>query len=92
MLGDMLELGEDSLAEHVNIINKVAGMELDRVFLVGKEFASALAVMQDVSDKILHFNTSDDLSAWVEKEGISGSVVLIKGSRGIKMEKMIEKL
>ena len=92
MLGDMLELGEDSLAEHVNIINKVAGMELDRVFLVGKEFASALAVMQDVSDKILHFNTSDDLSAWVEKEGISGSVVLIKGSRGIKMEKVIEKL
>ena len=92
MLGDMLELGEDSLAEHVNIINKVVGMELEEVYLVGKEFGSALAILPDASEKVLHFNTSDELSKWAEKEGISDSVVLIKGSRGIRMEKVIEKL
>ena len=92
MLGDMLELGEDSLSEHVNIISKVIGMELEKVYLVGKEFASALAILPDASEKVLHFNTSDELSKWVEKEGISDSVVLIKGSRGIKMERVIEKL
>jgi UDP-N-acetylmuramoyl-tripeptide--D-alanyl-D-alanine ligase len=92
MLGDMLELGEDSLLEHVNIVNKVSVMDLDEVYLVGKEFASALAVLPLSSEKIIHFNNSDELSRWVEDEGIEDSVVLIKGSRGIKMEKVIEKL
>ena len=92
MLGDMLELGEDSLSEHVNIVNTVSVMDLDEVYLVGKEFASALAVLPLSSEKIIHFNTSDELSRWVEDEGIEDSVVLIKGSRGIKMEKVIEKL
>ena len=92
MLGDMLELGEDSLAEHVNVVNKIVGMDLEEVYLVGKEFASALSILPEASEKVLHFNTSDDLAVWVEEEGIFGSVVLIKGSRGIKMEKVIEKL
>lgn len=92
MLGDMLELGEDSLAEHLNIINKVSDMDLDQVYLVGKEFASALEVLPEATDKVLHFNTSDDLASWIEKEVITDSVVLIKGSRGTKMEKVVEKL
>ena len=92
MLGDMLELGEDSLTEHLNVINRVAGMELDKVYLVGKEFASALSVLQESAHKIMHFNTSDELAVWVDKEGIADSVVLIKGSRGTRMEKVIEKL
>ena len=41
---------------------------------------------------IVHFMTSDELAAWAENAGISGSVVLIKGSRGTKMEKIVEKL
>ena len=41
---------------------------------------------------IEHFMTSSDLAEWAEKVQFNGAVVLIKGSRGIKMERVIEKL
>ena len=92
MLGDMLELGDDSLAEHQAVLRKVVAMELDEVYLVGKEFGAALAVLPEAAEKVLHFESSEELADWAEKDGIEGSVILIKGSRGCKMEKVVEKL
>lgn len=90
MLGDMLELGDDSLVEHVSVLHKVLSCGLQKICLVGEEFGKAL---RDVtSENVEHFMTSSELAEWVEKEHISSSVVLIKGSRGIKMERVIEKL
>lgn len=93
MLGDMLELGDDSMTEHVAVIEKALGCGLQQICLVGGEFGKALESL-DLSGEgpIKHFMTSDDLSVWVENEKISGSVVLIKGSRGTRMEKVVEKL
>ena len=90
MLGDMLELGEDSVAEHVAVVRKALECGLQKICLVGGEFGKAL---QEVSaENIEHFMTSDDLSAWLEKSGIEGAVVLVKGSRGTRMEKIVCKL
>ena len=93
MLGDMLELGDDSVAEHVAVIGKALSCGSGTICLVGGEFFKALEeISEDEKQKIVHFMTSDELASWAEKEEISGSVVLIKGSRGTKMEKIVEKL
>ena len=90
MLGDMLELGEDSLKEHIEVIKKVLDTDADLICLVGKEFSEA--VKTENSEKIHHFMTSVELAEWIEKNPINGHTVLIKGSRGTKMEKTVEKL
>lgn len=94
MLGDMLELGKDSLQEHINVVNKASGMELDKVLFVGSEFKSAVAAVQtDLSnDNILCFDTSQELADWLSDNPISQTTVLIKGSRGTRMEKVITNL
>lgn len=90
MLGDMLELGEESVAEHESVLQKALCSGLQKLCLVGGEFCKALNDNYD--DKIEHFMTSSELAEWAENAQISGAVVLIKGSRGTKMEKVIEKL
>jgi UDP-N-acetylmuramoyl-tripeptide--D-alanyl-D-alanine ligase len=93
MLGDMLELGEDSLAEHVDVIKSVASRGLSKTFFVGKEFAAASeAVLQEGSLELSgmqFFATSDQLTEHLAELHLTGATVLIKGSRGTRMEKVI---
>lgn len=91
MLGDMLELGNDSLSEHQEIIGKALACGAQKICLVGEEFRKALAKSGETGN-LMHFMTSEDLADWIGTEDISGAVVLIKGSRGVKMEKIIENL
>lgn len=88
MLGDMLELGEESGKEHAEVINKALETGASQIFLVGEEFGKVLGN----SGKIMHFDTSSALAEWLEEHPIKDNTILIKGSRGIKMEKITEKL
>lgn len=90
MLGDMRELGDDSLAEHVEVVKKTLACGFDEVYMVGDEFKKALEYMG--CEAVSHFRSSEELASWLETEGIEDSVVLIKGSRGIQMEKVVCKL
>ena len=96
MLGDMLELGEDSLAEHVAVIKSVAARGLSMTFFVGKEFAAASdALLQEGStdlNAIQFFATSDQLAEHLAEMQLNGATILIKGSRGTRMEKVIPAL
>ena len=90
ILGDMLELGEWSAEAHQNILrkaDKVAG----KIILVGKEFAAAHAVVEEEleSKYKLYPTTAEALDA-LEKRPISGALILLKGSRGIALEKLID--
>lgn len=90
MLGDMRELGEDSVAEHVAILKKLVSMDLDLVCLVGEEFRKALS---QVDPAAAHwFGTSDDLAVWLKANPVSGHTILVKGSRGIRMERILSEL
>lgn len=89
-LGDMLELGDESLAEHVRIAAMALDLGLQRVCFVGAEFAKALATFEDLpADKVISFDTSAELADWFTANPSQGSVILIKGSRGTRMEKVI---
>jgi UDP-N-acetylmuramoyl-tripeptide--D-alanyl-D-alanine ligase len=93
MLGDMLELGDDSLAEHIAVIKSVASRGLSKTFFVGKEFAAASeAVLQHGSAELTDmqfFATSDQLTEHLAELQLTGATILIKGSRGTRMEKVV---
>ena len=85
MLGDMLELGEDSAAEHKAVIESALSRGFCKVFFVGKEFASVSVA----SDNAMFFQTSDELADYLKANPVHGATILIKGSRGTRMEKVI---
>lgn len=85
MLGDMLELGEDSAAEHKAVIESALSRGFCKVFFVGKEFASVSVA----SDNAMFFQTSDELEDYLKANPVHGATILIKGSRGTRMEKVI---
>ena len=91
LLGDMLELGEDSLSEHVAVIEKASDCGLDKVCLVGAEFGRALDLVPQASN-FRWFADSQSLADWLAEQKITGATVLIKGSRGTRMEKTIQSL
>lgn len=91
LLGDMLELGAESFSEHMAILKKALSSGLTSICFVGTEFGKALEEQPDI-DNVRWFANSQDLADWLSGQNISGATVLIKGSRGIRMEKTIQSL
>ena len=93
MLGDMLELGEDSLEEHKAALERALGLNPDMLCLVGSEFGRALEYFPECDEKgMVWFETSSELAGYIIENPLEGALVLIKGSRGTRMEKVIEAL
>ena len=93
MLGDMLELGDDSLAEHMAVIKSAVSRGLSLVCFVGREFQAASAELGPLEgSEAMFFATSDELASYLATSPLSGATVLIKGSRGTRMEKVIPAL
>ena len=90
MLGDMRELGEESLPEHKKVLAQVLSMGLDLVCLVGEEFGKALGDLK--KDGVYWFQDSEELARWLKDNPVSGATILVKGSRGIQMEKVLPEL
>ena len=91
ILGDMLELGEWSEEAHINILRKADGIA-ERIILVGKEFAKAYDKSKELSAEYALYPSTAEALAALEKEPINGALVLLKGSRGIALEKLIDRL
>jgi len=87
ILGEMLEVGGTSTEEHKNICNRLQRLSLKTVCLVGKEF---LQFEKDFSFRF--FENVDKLNEWLSVNPFENETVLIKGSRGNKLEKAAELL
>ncbi len=83
-LGDMLELGDISVEEHQKVADQLKGKGIE-VYFVGNEF-------QKIESDQKHFLTVDNLIEASVPDQISNGLVLLKGSRGIKLERLIERL
>lgn len=84
LLGDMLELGEESLFEHEQIAQLAQMQHFEQVILVGANF-------QKVAEQyhLLHFPDVLSLKKWFEQQGFSDRYFLIKGSRGMQLERLL---
>lgn len=88
ILGDMRELGEDSQKEHQSILQKIAELEFREVLLVGQEFKKATGK----NTKYQVFENVDQAVQGLKGLKPSNKTILIKGSRGIQLEKILEVL
>jgi len=82
ILGDMLEMGKSSLEEHQAIINLAEELKLECIF-IGKEFSK-------VNENA--YTNTDEFSKYLEKNSINNNTILLKGSRGIALEKLVDLL
>lgn len=95
VLGDMLELGLVSKKYHRQVGKRVANSNVDYIFTVGPEARNAgdeAAKAGFPESRIDHFNNSQGAAQFLRRFLQSGDLVLIKGSRGVKMEVITESL
>ncbi|MFR9165416.1 MAG: UDP-N-acetylmuramoyl-tripeptide--D-alanyl-D-alanine ligase [Dysgonomonas sp.] len=85
ILGDMRELGENSSAEHQKIVDYIKGHNFDKVFLVGENFGKT-------QSDYPKFKDVSELNSYLKEHPLKESYVLIKGSRGIALEKSLDLL
>ena len=83
ILGDMLELGEKSEEEHIKLLNELHSYKAEKVFLVGTVFRKV-----STNSGFKSFSDVNNLMDFLKSEPIKGKTILIKGSRGIGLEKI----
>ncbi len=86
ILGDMLELGEYSEAEHKKIVEFISEKNFKEIFLVGKCFSELVT-----DSKIKKFENSELLFKFLNQSKIlDNKTILVKGSRGIRLERILD--
>lgn len=81
ILGDMLELGAASAEAHQAIVDQLSRLSLDEVWLVGPEFARTRCAFRK-------FNDVDEVMAQLQNQCPEGRYILVKGSHGIRLDKL----
>ena len=84
ILGDMFELGDDAPIEHKRIAQFANNLGFEQVVLVGKHFAAAAQQLG-----CLHFDNVEELKGWFTGQNWENKAILIKGSRGMALEKVL---
>lgn len=84
-LGDMLELGTESDNEHKKIVEELLKTKFSKIILVGPQFANEAKKL-----RLMYFNNSVEAATWFKANHFNNCTVLIKGSRGLKMELIAE--
>lgn len=85
ILGDMFELGESSRDEHLKVIDILTSMGFDEVYLAGKEFHGLKE-----TNTFKSFATSAELKNYLTNNTLENKNILIKGSRGMKLESLLD--
>lgn len=83
MLGGMMELGEESIVEHAAIVALIKQYNWAHVVLVGGDFGK-------IEHPFTSFNNSSEAKIWFVEQGFKDAYLLIKGSRSMAMEKILQ--
>lgn len=92
LLGDMRELGAWSEEEHRRILRLATSDKTVRVCLVGEEFGKAIASLKEEGVTYEHYADCAALYQALQEQPVSDSLILIKASRGIGLERVLELL
>ena len=83
LLGGMMEMGDESLAEHKALIDLIAKYTWKNVVVVGGDF-------NKIPHPYLYLNNSTEAKEWLQLQQLENAMLLIKGSRSMQMEKVLE--
>jgi UDP-N-acetylmuramoyl-tripeptide--D-alanyl-D-alanine ligase len=84
ILGDMFELGESSGFEHQKLVDAVEQFSFHQIYLIGMRFNATQRKMAQ------SFNTFEDFKDQFKSSDFQNQTVLIKGSRGMALERVLE--
>jgi UDP-N-acetylmuramoyl-tripeptide--D-alanyl-D-alanine ligase len=99
ILGDMFELGDEAAAEHEAVIKKAMDIPVDERIFIGNEFYSLSPKVRKSgspeeekgdSDSTTFYHTADDAIAALKVNPIKHATILIKGSRGMALERLVK--
>lgn len=85
ILGDMFEMGSEAEKEHQAIADKLERSNINKIFLIGENF-----IKTSTSDDISKFRTFEDFIAGFKPWQLDNAIILIKGSRGMALERTLE--
>ena len=83
-LGDMFELGKDAELEHQNIVDLIETISIHQTILIGENFHKTK------TEKLIKFKTFEDFKNNYNVSSIINNAILIKGSRGMAMERILD--
>jgi UDP-N-acetylmuramoyl-tripeptide--D-alanyl-D-alanine ligase len=85
IIGEMKEMGAYSKEMHLDLVTLIRKYKFDQIVLVGNEFQGLLEEQEG-----LYFENSDGAKAWWQHATVDNYTILLKGSRGIALEKILE--
>ena len=83
ILGDMFELGDESLQEHQAIVDLAISLNFETTFFVGENF-------NQLKTDAHQFKTYELLEDYIKKNPLENQSILIKGSRGMRLERVLD--
>lgn len=89
VLGDMFELGAESTTKHLELSGFINNTKVDEVYSIGSMMKMMNQKLNGKTKVHQHFADRAALKSFLEKLNINNSAVLIKGSRGMKMEEFV---
>jgi UDP-N-acetylmuramoyl-tripeptide--D-alanyl-D-alanine ligase len=92
VLGDMFELGENGPKLHKNLAAQLMKIPDIRVFTVGELMYNLFKELKKYYVPVWHAHDRATLKANIAETDFSNSVVLVKGSRGMKMEEFVQQI
>ena len=84
ILGDMFEVGNTSAEEHQIIIDLLEKLEFSNMMVCGKNF------YQTSTQEVLKFENFEDLKNYIQRNNFEDATILIKGSRGMALERILK--
>ncbi|RYU89404.1 UDP-N-acetylmuramoyl-tripeptide--D-alanyl-D-alanine ligase [Mucilaginibacter terrigena] len=91
ILGDMFEMGAESAVEHTSVIKKAMGAQVDERIFIGKDFSSQQTEVENTAlINTTFYLTAEDAIIGLKQNPITNATILIKGSRGMALERLVE--
>lgn len=91
ILGDMFEMGAESAVEHTSVIEKAMSANVDERIFIGKDFSSQQTEVENTNlINTTFYMTAEDAIIGLKTNPITNATILIKGSRGMALERLVE--
>ena len=93
VLGDMLELGDFETEGHLLVGRRAAGLNMDLVVTIGERAAYiAQGALEEglPAERVMSFQQRNEALGWLQQNVSRGDVVLFKGSRGMRLEEILQ--
>ena len=86
LIGDMFELGKDAEKEHQSIVDLISGKNFEEVYFIGKNFFKTNVASLNATK----FESFEEATKYLSNQKFSNCSILIKGSRGMALERLLE--